>query len=172
MLLVHGGAPAVRLFPELSSGSLTPWPRCTVGLKERTVIEKREFEELVRTSVPLVGSFGLTVLDIGDGTMRLSMPYRDDFVRPGGTVMGPALFSLADVALYGAVMSAIGRVDLAVTTSMTINFLRRPPPAPVIAEAKLLKLGKRLAYGEVLLFSEGLDEAVAHVTGTYSIPPL
>ena len=135
------------------------------------MIDKREFEDLVRTEVPLVGSFGISVLDIGEGSMRLSMPYRDDFIRPGGTVMGPALFGLADVALYGAVMSAVGRVKLAVTTSVTINFLKRPAPGPIIAEAKLLKLGKRLAYGEVLLFSETEEDPVAHVTGTYSIPP-
>jgi acyl-coenzyme A thioesterase PaaI-like protein len=75
------------------------------------------------------------------------------------------------VALYAAVLSRIGRVELAVTTSMAINFLRRPALVPVVAEARLLKLGKRLAYGEVLLFSQGEDEPVAHATGTYSIPP-
>lgn len=135
------------------------------------MIDKREFEDLVRTEVPLIGSFGISVLDIGEGSMRLTMPYRDDFIRPGGTVMGPALFALADVALYGAVMSSIGQVKLAVTTSVTINFLRRPVPGPIIAEAKLLKLGKRLAFGEVLLFSETAADPVAHVSGTYSIPP-
>ena len=137
------------------------------------MIEKQEFEAILRDQVPLVGGFGITVEAIGEGTMVLSMPYRNDFVRPGGTVMGPALFGLADVALYGAVMSAIGRVELAVTTSITINFLRRPAPGPVRAEARLLKLGKRLAYGEVSLFSadDDTDGPVAHVTGTYSIPP-
>ena len=135
------------------------------------MIEKDEFEAIVRHEVPLVGSFDVRVADIGEGTMTLVMPYQDRFVRPGGTVMGPALFGLADVALYGAVMSRLGRVDLAVTTSMTINFLRRPRPAPVRAESRLLKLGQRLAYGEVLLFSEGDPDPVAHATGTYSIPP-
>ena len=135
------------------------------------MIEKHEFEAIVRHEVPLVGSFDVQVADIGEGTMTLVMPYQDRFVRPGGTVMGPALFGLADVALYGAVMSRLGRVDLAVTTSMTINFLRRPRPAPVRAESRLLKLGRRLAYGEVLLFSEGDPDPVAHATGTYSIPP-
>ena len=68
-------------------------------------------------------------------------------------------------------LSLIGRVELAVTTSMTVNFLRRPAAVGVAAEARILKLGKRLAYGEVLLWSEGEDKPVAHVTGTYSIPP-
>ncbi len=135
------------------------------------MITKDEFEHTLNKEMPLIGGFGISVERIGEGEMTLAMPYRDDFVRPGGTVMGPALFGLADVALYGAVMSAIGTVKLAVTTSMTINFLRRPPPRPIVAEARLLKLGKRLAYGEVLLFSEGEADAVAHVTGTYSIPP-
>ena len=135
------------------------------------MIDKQEFEAIVRHDVPLVGGFDIRVADIGEGEITLTMPYQDRFVRPGGTVMGPALFGLADVALYGAVMSALGRVDLAVTTSMTINFLRRPRPAPVRAEARLIKLGKRLAYGEVLLFSGDDADPVAHATGTYSIPP-
>jgi uncharacterized protein (TIGR00369 family) len=135
-------------------------------------ITSDELEALIREGVPLVGSFGVTVEALDHGSVRLRMPYRDDFVRPGGTVTGPALFGLADVALYGAVLSVIGRVELAVTTSMNINFLRRPDLRPVIAEARILKLGKRLAYGDVLLFSEGDPDAVAHVTGTYSIPPV
>ena len=80
---------------------------------------------------------------------------------------------LADFAMYVAVLSKIGRVELAVTTNLTCNFLRRPRPKDVIGEARLLKLGRRLAVGEVALFTEG-DEAagpVAHVTATYSIPP-
>jgi len=134
-------------------------------------IDAGELQDLIREGVPLVGSYGVTVEALGRGTVRLRMPYRDDFVRPGGTITGPALFGLADVALYGAVLSAIGRVELAVTTSMTINFLRKPQPGPVVAEARLLKLGRRLAYGDVLLFAEGVAEPVAHANGTYSIPP-
>lgn len=134
-------------------------------------IEAGTVEAIIRDGVPLIGGFGVTVRALGIGTATLLMPCRDDFVRPGGTITGPALFGLADVALYAAVLSRIGRVELAVTTSMAINFLRRPALATVRAEARLLKLGKRLAYGEVLLFSEGEADAVAHATGTYSIPP-
>jgi uncharacterized protein (TIGR00369 family) len=134
-------------------------------------IEAAVMEAIIREGVPLVGAYGVTVTALGAGTATLVMPYREDFVRPGGTITGPALFGLADVALYAAVLSRIGRVELAVTTSMAINFLRRPALVPVIAEARLLKLGKRLAYGEVTLFSEGDAEPVAHATGTYSIPP-
>ncbi len=135
------------------------------------MIEAAEFEALMREQVPLVGGFKVRVDAISDGRISLFMPFREDFIRPGGTITGPALFGLADVALYGAVLSRIGRVELAVTTSMTINFLRRPAPVGVIAEGRLLKLGRRLAFGEVLLRSEGEEEPVAHATGTYSIPP-
>ncbi|MEO3435595.1 PaaI family thioesterase [Inquilinus sp. CAU 1745] len=134
------------------------------------MIDREEFEGVVRDLVPSAGQ-GIEVLSIGDGAARLKLPYRPDMMRPGGTISGPAQFGLADVTLYGCVLSRLGRVDLAVTTSMTINFLRRPAPAALVAEGRLLKLGKRLAYGEVLLFSEGGEEPVAHATGSYSIPP-
>lgn len=130
-----------------------------------------ELEALIREGVPLVGAYGLSIEQLGAGTVRMRMPYKDEFVRPGGTVTGPAMFGLADVALYAAVLSLVGRVELAVTTSMTINFLRRPAPVAITADCRILKMGKRLAYGEVLLFSDGDPQPVAHVTGTYSIPP-
>ena len=79
--------------------------------------------------------------------------------------------ALADIAMYGLVMSRLGRVDLAVTTSLSINFLRRPEPAAMTAEGRLMKLGKRLAVGEVTLHSEGLADPVAHAVVTYSLPP-
>ncbi|WP_207456525.1 PaaI family thioesterase [Azospirillum sp. SYSU D00513] len=136
-----------------------------------SAIPAEELEVMIREGVPLIGNLGVAVESIGAGTVRLRLPYTGDMVRPGGTITGPAMFGLADVALWGAVMSLIGRVELAVTTSATINFLRKPPPVALIADCRILKLGKRLAYGEVLLFSEGDPEPVAHVTGTYSIPP-
>lgn len=93
-------------------------------------------------------------------------------LRPGGTVSGPVMMALADVAMYVALLGEIGPVPLAVTTNLNINFLHRPKPATdLIAEAKLLKLGQRLAVGEVTLYSEGEEMPVAHVTCTYSIPP-
>ncbi len=83
------------------------------------------------------------------------------------------VMSLADFGMYVAVLSRIGRVEMAVTTSLNCNFLRLPKPGAVLADCRLLKLGKRLAYGEVSLFSEGDEDSgpVAHVTATYSIPP-
>ena len=136
-------------------------------------ITKAEVAELCEEALPWVGILGLGVEEIGAGTCRVRMPAKDEFLRPGGTVSGPALMSLADYAMYVAVLSAIGRVELAVTINLTANFLRRPKPGAIVGDCRLIKLGKRLAYGEVSLYSEGEEEAgpVAHVTATYSIPP-
>ena len=96
---------------------------------------------------------------------------RED-LRPGGTVSGPVLMAIADVALYVAILGEIGIVPLAVTTSLNINFLRKPEAGRrVLGVCKLMKVGRALAVGEVSLYSEGLPDPVAHVVGTYSIPP-
>ena len=136
-------------------------------------ISIEEINELCEASLPWVGMLGFEVVEIGPGTCRVRLPPRAEFLRPGGTVSGPALMSLADYGMYVAVLSAIGRVELAVTTNLTCNFLRRPKPGAVIGDCRLIKLGRRLAYGEVSLYSEGDEDAgpVAHVTATYSIPP-
>ena len=134
-------------------------------------ISIEEIEELCAQGLPWVALLGFEVEEIGEGTCRVRLPPRAQFLRPGGTVSGPALMSLADFGMYVAVLSRIGRVELAVTTSLNANFLRRPRPADLIAEARILKLGKRLAVGEVTIHSAGDDEPVCHVTATYSIPP-
>ncbi len=102
---------------------------------------------------------------------RLRLAVDHSHLRPGGTVSGPAMMALADSAMYTAILGEIGPVALAVTTNLNINFLRRPEPADIIADARLFKVGKRLAVGEVTIYSDGFDEPVAHVTCTYSIPP-
>lgn len=95
-----------------------------------------------------------------------------DELRPGGTVSGPVLMSIADVAIYVAILGTIGIVPLTVTTSLTINFLRKPSAeARIIAECTLMKVGRVLIVGEVSLYSEGCSDMVAHVVGTYSVPP-
>jgi uncharacterized protein (TIGR00369 family) len=92
-------------------------------------------------------------------------------LRPGGTVSGPVMMTVADVALYVAILSKIGLVPLAVTTSLSINFLQKPSAdRRILGRCRLMKLGKRLAVGEVWIYSEGRDEPVAHATGTYAIP--
>lgn len=102
-------------------------------------------------------------------TMRLD--HHPRFLRPGGTISGPAMMALADYALYAAILSNIGPVALAVTTSLSFNFLRKPGAAGLIAECRLIKLGRRLAVGDVRITDAGTDELVCHATGTYSIPP-
>ena len=92
-------------------------------------------------------------------------------LRPGGTVAGPVMMEVADVALYIAILGQIGIVPLAVTTSLNINFMRKPRgDRAIVGECKLLKLGRTLAVGEVAIYSEGEPDMVAHVTGTYAIP--
>jgi uncharacterized protein (TIGR00369 family) len=134
-------------------------------------LSAEEFRQIMRDSLPFATQLGAELIELTHARAVLRMPYRSDFLRPGGTISGPVLMGLADLAMYGVVLAAIGRVELAVTTNLTINFLRKPGPADLIAEARLLKLGKRLAVGEVELFSAGESEMVAHVTATYSIPP-
>lgn len=113
---------------------------------------------------------GLTLERVEYADIRVRRHFHEDYLRPGGTISGPTMMELADFAMYVAVFSAIGPQPLAVTTNLTINFLRKAAQADLIADAKLLKVGKRLAVGEVAIYSAGADEPVAHVTATYSIP--
>ena len=133
-----------------------------------TLEELRAYLEEVFPQVWSRGDYAIEGVRPMSATVRLA--YHPDHLRPGGTISGPAMFTLSDLALYVAILHEIGRVKLAVTTSVTINFLRKPEPKDLIGKAKLMKLGKRLAVGEVALFSEGGEEMVAHATGTYSIP--
>jgi len=134
-------------------------------------ISETEFEEISRQRVPFIGQLGVVVDALTFGSVNLRIPFQDDFLRPGGTIAGPVMMGLADLAMYGVVLSMIGPVELAVTTSLNINFLRRPSPGDVLAHARILKLGRRLAVGEVNIYRDGDDDPVAHVTATYSIPP-
>ncbi len=129
-------------------------------------------EAFLRTEFPQVfnGTSGLSIEEIWYGGARVRQAYRDAFIRPGGTMSGPTMMALADFAMYVAVLAAIGPVPLAVTTQLSINFLRRPAAADLVAEAKLMKLGKRLAVGEVAIRSGSGAELVAHATSTYSVP--
>jgi len=113
----------------------------------------------------------IEVEELRDGFLRLRVPVTERYLRPGGTVSGPALMTIADTAMYYLVLGMIGPVALALTSNLNMNFLRAPKLADVIAEAEMLKLGKRLAVGQVTIYSDGSDEPVAHATVTYSIPP-
>ncbi len=113
---------------------------------------------------------GLAIERADYGDVRVRRTFHEDHLRPGGTISGPTMMELADFAMYVAVFSAIGAQPLAVTTNLNINFLRKPAASDLIADARLMKVGKRLAVGEVTLYSDGSDQPVAHVTATYSIP--
>jgi uncharacterized protein (TIGR00369 family) len=131
-----------------------------------------EIQEILDAELPLANFLGCVIEDVGEGRCTVRMAFKPELIRPGGTIAGPATMALADLALYAVVLSLVGRVELAVTTSMTVNFLRKPGQEDMIAKGSLLKRGKRLVVAEVELYSAGDPDAmVAHVTGTYSIPP-
>jgi uncharacterized protein (TIGR00369 family) len=113
---------------------------------------------------------GLAIEAVWDCGCRVRQAFQTASLRPGGTISGPTMMALADFAMYVAVLAAIGPVPLAVTVNLNINFLRKPAQRDLIAEARLLKLGKRLATGEVAIRSDAGDDPVAHATVTYSIP--
>lgn len=107
-----------------------------------------------------------------DAGVTLRLRVQDKHLRPGGTVSGPAIFALADVAMYLAILSRIGPVALAVTTNCSLDFMRKPQAeVDMRAEARVLKLGRALAVGDVMVFSQGMAEPVARAGLTYSIPP-
>jgi len=129
-----------------------------------------DIRDFLAKEFPQIGRTFL-VEDIGPMRARMRLVVNEMHLRPGGTISGPSMFGLADVSLYVAILANIGLVGLAVTTNLNINFLRRPEPADLIGEARLIKLGKRLAVGEVSIFASETEELVAHAVGTYSIPP-
>ncbi|MCH2165526.1 MAG: PaaI family thioesterase [Marinovum sp.] len=116
------------------------------------------------------GTFGID--ELGEELLVMRMHPREEHLRPGGTISGPSMFSLADVAAYVATMARIGREALTVTTHCSIDFMRKPEAGrALIAETRVLKLGRSLSVSDVLLFSEGITDPVAHASLTYSIPP-
>jgi uncharacterized protein (TIGR00369 family) len=135
-------------------------------------ITAEEFVQLLREGMPSSTAMPLEVVTLERGLAVLRLRTGPSDLRPGGTVAGPVLFWLADLAMYAAVMSAIGRVPLAVTTDATIHFLRPSPAGILVARASVLKEGSRLVVGDVRVAHAGQDdEQVAHVVMTYSRPP-
>jgi uncharacterized protein (TIGR00369 family) len=118
----------------------------------------------------VAGDFAVEAVRPMEVRLRLHVTERN--LRPGGTVSGPAMFALADVAVYLAILAMIGPEALAVTTNCSIDFMRKPAAGrDLVAEARLLKLGRSLAVGDVLVYSEGVAEPVSRASLTYSIPP-
>ena len=143
-------------------------------------ITVQEFHQLAAERLPFAELMGLQLQSIDADGLWMRACYSDSFLRPGGTIAGPVMMGLADAAIYALVLSRIGPVELAVTTSLNINFLRKPAPGDIVARATPLKFGKRLVIGEVAMYSASQDtdvenftesDVVAHATATYSIPP-
>ena len=134
-------------------------------------IYAEEFLEIARDGVPYVGQLGLSVETWEAGYVTLRLPYSELIRRPGGTICGPALMGLADVTLFGVVMTLLGRIELAVTTDLNFHFLSKPEPVDVLAEGRILRLGRRLAVGEVSMTSEGKTRPICQAIGSYAIPP-
>ena len=134
-------------------------------------ISINDFNELLKNGLPWTAMLDISTDAMLAGEVTMRLPYRADSTRPGGTISGPHMMLLADACMYGVVLSLIGRVELAVTTNLNINFLRKPRESDLLAVGKIIKLGKRLAVLEVSIHAENEDKLVAHATGTYSIPP-
>ncbi|OOY22513.1 thioesterase [Thioclava sediminum] len=134
-------------------------------------MDRGELAEFLDEAFPQVkGDFAIDALDEDELVVRLKVEERH--LRPGGTVSGPNMFALADVGIYIAILARIGRVALAVTTNASMDFMRKPAAgADLIAKIRVLKLGRVLAVGDALIYSEGDDRPVARASMTYSIPP-
>jgi uncharacterized protein (TIGR00369 family) len=131
-----------------------------------------QFNELAEERLPFARLMGFELQHLQRSEARMVAHYNESFLRPGGTIAGPVMMGLADAVMYALVLANVGPVELAVTTNLNINFLRKPAPGNVLAVARPLKFGKRLAVGDVSLYSaDDTDTVVAHVTTTYSIPP-
>ncbi len=142
----------------------------TAGLGEP--LDRESFAALASEGVPYVGLLDVHVVHFREGDVAVRLPYRELLLRPGGTICGPAIMALADIALYGIALSHVGRVPLAVTTDLTVHFLAKPHPGDLVGYARTLKAGKRLIVGECEVRAAVDDQRVAHVVGTYSVPPV
>ncbi|MDX1736648.1 MAG: PaaI family thioesterase [Alphaproteobacteria bacterium] len=138
----------------------------------QSLITIEEFEEIRDSDAPFTDHYGFQIDELVFGECLVRLPYDVKHVRPGGTICGPAMFALADYSMWLAVLSTVGKVPLAVTTNMNINFLNKPANADLLCQTKLIKQGKRLMVGDMTIYAEGDIAPCAHVTGTYSVPPL
>ena len=133
------------------------------------LMTKEELNDFLEKEFPQVNK-NFEILKVNDKKFSMLMHISSEHLRPGATVSGPTMFLLADVTFYLATLSVIGPKSLTVTTNCSINFLRKPNEKNLISEARILKLGKTLSVGDVLIYSEDIDEPVAHASLTYSIP--
>jgi uncharacterized protein (TIGR00369 family) len=138
--------------------------------RQPSKVDAQAFETAIMQTIPFAELFSFKVECLEAGYARVRVGYESRQLRAGGTISGPVIMTLADTALYGMVLSLLGMELLAVTVNLNVQFLRKPRQADLIAEATLLKHGRRLIVGQVLLYSDGEAEPVAHVTGSYAVP--
>ena len=134
-------------------------------------MEKPALEAFMAREFPQVGG-DFIIEDVSEMAIRVRLRVQEKHLRPGGTVSGPSMFSLADVGVYLAILAMIGPVALAVTTNISMDFMRKPASgADLICDTRLLKLGRLLAVGDCLIYSQGMADPVARAAMTYAIPP-
>ena len=126
-------------------------------------------QAIVHRGVPLAAAWGIEVASAAGGSATCRLPWREELLRPGGTVSGPALMGLADVAMWAALLSVTAGKDESVTSTMTVNFLRPVFAKAVIAEARIVKRGRRAIFGEVLIRAEDSDDVATHVTTSWTV---
>lgn len=135
-----------------------------------SALTAEQVQGLIRLGVPMAEDIDLRIDHLDGDKAVARVPFHGKLVRPGGTLSGPTIMALADAAMYAVVLGRLGRVEMAVTANLNINFLAKPKPVDLVAEARILRLSRRQAVCEVSLYSQGEDDLVAHVTGTYALP--
>ena len=140
----------------------------TYGAAAKVTIEK--FERIAKDGSCFLDIYNFVTEEIGHGRARMRLGFREHHVRSGGKMAGSSMMALADFSAYAALMGAIGPVLMAVTSSLSINFLRRPEAAEMVADARIVKSTRRLAFTVVDLYTAGETSPIAHVTATYAIP--
>jgi len=140
--------------------------------RNQHVLSVETLNDLIREHFPQVVDFAVVdSMDQGELVMRLLMPNDTRHLRPGGTISGPTIFTLADLAFWLLTMSLVGSETGCVTTQLNLSFMRRPKPGRLVARARMLKLGRRLAVGDVTIEGRDDEGPVAHAQVTYAIPP-
>jgi uncharacterized protein (TIGR00369 family) len=138
---------------------------------DRLRLDADQLNAFLARAFPLAGPGARgQVAEVDPGRVLMVQGGDDRMLRPGGVISGPTMMGLADAAVYALVLAHIGEVPMAVTTSLTIHFLRPAMAGALTAEARLLRLGRRIATAEVRLWTEGPDRLAAHATVAYAIP--
>ncbi len=136
-----------------------------------SILTAEQVQALIRAGLPLAEDISLCIDQLDASGALARVPFHSKLVRPGGTLSGPTIMALADAAMYAVILGRLGRVEMAVTSNLNINFLVKPKPVDLLAHAQILRLSRRQAVCEVSVYSQGNeDELVAHVTGTYALP--